>query len=127
MKPRRRTPAERKALRRTGRELKKTHGRVLVEATRLAPNNSWEEPEFVRRGHYVDQPFSCRDCGKAQVWTATQQKWWYEVARGGLFTVASRCPACRRRERERREEARRVHQEGLAAKQAKRQKRELHP
>ena len=57
-------------------------------------------PEFMRRGCYVDETFSCRDCGAAAVWTATQQKWWYEVAKGGLRTRAARCGPCRRRKRE---------------------------
>src|SRR4051812_7048116 len=46
------------------------------------------------------------------VWTATQPKWWYEVAKGGVWMTAQRCRACRRRERERKAEARRVHLEG---------------
>lgn len=90
---------------------------VTVNRDLLAPHNSYGEPDFVRRGFYADLPFACVDCGKAEVWTATQQKWWYEVAKGDAFTTARRCRACRRRERERRAEARRVHLEGLARKQ----------
>ncbi|MFV0677220.1 zinc-ribbon domain containing protein [Variovorax sp. tm] len=26
---------------------------------------------------YEDRPFTCRDCGAEEVWTAKQQKWWY--------------------------------------------------
>jgi hypothetical protein len=89
---------------------------VLVNREALAPHNSYGEPEFVTRGFYADQPFECVDCGKAEIWTAEQQKWWYEVAKGNAFTAARRCRACRRRERERRAEARRVHLEGLARK-----------
>lgn len=73
-------------------------------------------PEFVARGFYTDRPFECIDCGKAEVWTAAQQKWWYEVAKGEVHSTARRCRGCRRRERERRAEARRVHLEGLARK-----------
>lgn len=88
-----------------------------VNREALAPHNSYSEPEFVTLGCYTDQPFDCVDCGKAEVWTAGQQKWWYEVAKGDVFTTARRCRACRRRERERRAEARRVHLEGSARKQ----------
>lgn len=95
------------------------NGRAVVDVTRLAPNNSYDEPEFVKRGYYRDKPFTCRDCGKDQVWTASQQKWWFENARGDVFTQASRCRNCRRRERERRNAARRIHLDGLAAKRAK--------
>ncbi|MET3497345.1 zinc-ribbon domain containing protein [Variovorax boronicumulans] len=53
-------------------------------------------PEF-----YVARPFTCRDCGAEQVWTARQQKWWYEVVHGPIDSRAVRCLACRRARRER--------------------------
>lgn len=92
-------------------------GGQRVDTTALAPDGSYSVPDFVTRGYYVDCPFVCQDCGKAEVWTATQQKWWYEVAKGSVWTTARRCHPCRRQERERRDEARRVHLEGLAQKQ----------
>jgi putative zinc ribbon protein len=95
-------------------------GQVLVNEANLRPTNSHGTPDFVRREFYVDLPFECRDCGIAQVWTATQQKWWYESAKGDVWTVATRCRHCRRRDRERRGVARLVHEEGLAAKRGKR-------
>lgn len=73
----------------------------------LAPNNSYGAPAFVARGYYVDTPFKCVDCGVDQVWTATQQKWWYEVAKGYPYSHAKRCRACRRTKRETKAEARR--------------------
>ncbi|MFZ5636177.1 MAG: zinc-ribbon domain-containing protein [Pseudomonadota bacterium] len=48
---------------------------------------------------YVDKPFVCRDCGEEQVWTAKQQKWWYEIALGAIDSTAVRCLPCRRRRR----------------------------
>jgi hypothetical protein len=53
-------------------------------------------PEF-----YFARPFTCRDCGAEEVWTAKQQKWWYEVAHGHIDSCAVRCLACRRARRER--------------------------
>ena len=112
--PRKRTPLklqrrERAAARATKARVAATpawahelRNRVLVNLDKLAPDNSYDWPEFKLRGHYLDKPFTCQDCGKPQVWTATQQKWWYEVARGEIHSVASRCRACRRKERERR-------------------------
>lgn len=82
----------------------------------LAPYNSYGVPRFVERGYYEDLPFSCRDCRKQDLWKATQQKWWYEVAKGHVESYAIRCIKCRRIKRERKAEARRVHQEGLARK-----------
>ncbi len=44
---------------------------------------------------YVDKPFVCRDCDAKEIWTAKQQKWWYEVARGHIDSTAVRCRRCR--------------------------------
>jgi len=96
------------------RELAKRH--VLVNPDNLRPTNSYGTPDFVKRGHYVDMPFSCKSCGAAQVWTETQQKWWYESAKGDVWTVAVLCRPCRRREQARRAAARKVHLAGVAAK-----------
>jgi hypothetical protein len=87
-----------------------------VDRSALAPNNSYDVTDFVDRGYYLDKTFVCQGCGKEELWTATQQKWWYEVAKGDVFTTARLCRPCRRRERERRAEARRVHLEGIARK-----------
>ncbi|MGE5217120.1 MAG: zinc-ribbon domain containing protein [Chloroflexota bacterium] len=89
---------------------------VPVDESQLAPNNSYGAPDFVRRGYYLDKPFRCVDCGKEEVWTGNQQKWWYEVAKGFVYSAAIRCRVCRRKERARREEARQRHQEGIARK-----------
>ena len=91
-------------------------GQVLVNPANLRPTNSYDIPDFVKREFYVDRPFQCKDCGISQVWTATQQKWWYESAKGDVWTAAVRCRACRRRERERKGVARMVHSEGLVRK-----------
>ena len=95
-------------------------GRTRVNPELLRPTNSYDTPDYVRRGYYVDKPFTCKGCGKQEVWSATQQKWWYESAKGDVWTTATRCRLCRRRERERKNEARCVHQQGLARKQARR-------
>lgn len=89
---------------------------LLVNPANLGHNNSYGVPEFVARGYYMDMPFDCRSCGIAQVWTETQQKWWYESAKGDVWAVAVLCRPCRRREKARRAEARAAHLSGLAAK-----------
>ena len=95
-------------------------GVVPVNAAALAPYNSYGTPKFVERGYYEDVPFTCAACGARQLWTAWQQKWWYEVAKGYVDSTAKLCRACRRREQARRAEARQVHLEGLKRKRAKR-------
>jgi hypothetical protein len=58
-------------------------------------------PEVLReadgsyRDFFEDVEFTCRDCGREQVWTASDQKWWFEVAGGSLYSGAARCGACR--------------------------------
>jgi len=89
---------------------------VPVNEKALVPNNSYGAPAFVRRGYYVDIPFRCVDCGKEEVWTGTQQKWWYEVAKGFVYSTAVRCRPCRRKKRAQSAESRRVHLEGIERK-----------
>jgi hypothetical protein len=87
--------------------------RVIVNMSALHPTNSYGTPPFVQRGYYLDLPFRCRDCGKQQIWTAKQQQWWYESAKGDVWTVAVRCRECRRRDRQRKDEARQIHFKGI--------------
>ena len=92
---------------------------IPVNEALLAPNNSYGAPDFVRRGYYIDRPFRCAECGTEAIWTGTQQKWWYEVAKGFAYSAAIHCRSCRRKARERRDDARRVHLQGLAKKTAR--------
>lgn len=70
--------------------------------------------------YYLDWKFQCIDCGSSQIWTGPQQKWWHEEIGGEIERIATRCRECRRKERLRREEARRIHLEGLLRKRAER-------
>ena len=87
-------------------------GAVPVNAALLDPSTSYSASQFMERGYYLDQEFICKDCNKQEVWTATQQKWWYEIAKGNVSTVANRCRPCRRRERERAAAHKRASDEG---------------
>jgi putative zinc ribbon protein len=95
---------------------------IPVNEALLAPNNSYGAPEFVGRGYYVDRPFRCVDCGKEEIWTGTQQKWWYEVAKGFVYSTAVRCRICRRKKRDQSAESRRIHLEGIERKKLARRK-----
>lgn len=68
---------------------------IVADASKQAPNNSYSGRPF-----YQDLLFVCEDCGKQEVWTARQQQWWYEVAKGSIYSTAKRCRACRKRRRE---------------------------
>ena len=70
--------------------------------------------------YYLDFPFTCKDCGKKEIWTGRQQKWWHERVGGIRESIAVRCRGCRLKERARRDEARRVHLEGVERKRRER-------
>ena len=87
----------------------------VIEANHaaLAHNNTYGElPLF-----YIDKPFDCRDCGSHELWTAKQQKWWYEIAKGNINAIAVRCRSCRKKEQTRKADARTIHLEGILKKQ----------
>lgn len=100
---------------------KKADGQPIVDLNALAPNNTYDVPDFVKLGYYLDLPFNCAGCNSPEIWKAAQQKWWYEEAKGGLWTTAKFCRTCRYRERTRRAESRRIHLEGIAKKQQRNQ------
>ena len=109
------------AARRRSAKAEKLHAKwlatqVVVNPSNLRPTNSYGIPKFVARGYYIDYPFKCKDCGKSEVWSPTQQRWWYEIAKGDVWTVANRCRPCRQRERARRTAAREVAEAGMARK-----------
>jgi len=53
----------------------------------------------VPRYFYVDQERRCVECGCAFVFSAREQKYWYEELRFHFDSVAVRCPECRRKQR----------------------------
>ena len=86
---------------------------VAADWAELEHNNTYSQlPRF-----YLDKAFDCRDCGAQELWTAKQQKWWYEVAKGHIDSLAVRCRPCRKKEQARKAAARKTHLEGLARKQ----------
>jgi Probable zinc-ribbon domain len=85
---------------------------VPANPARLAHNNTRD----LLPAYYVDRPFNCRDCGSQELWTATQQKWWYEEIGGQIDSVAVRCLPCRRAHQAQRAAVRKAHLEGVAAK-----------
>lgn len=69
---------------------------IPADLSKQVPNNSWGPPVAA----YFDIAFRCRDCGKEEIWTAEQQKWYYEEAKGSLYATAVRCNECRKRLKE---------------------------
>ena len=95
-------------------------GNVPVDEQALAPYNASARLRLLCAAIIA---FCCHGCGKEEIWTATQQKWWYEVAKGYVYSNAKFCRPCRKRERARREEARRIYFEGIGRKRQKEQQR----
>ncbi|ALG68886.1 zinc-ribbon domain containing protein [Beggiatoa leptomitoformis] len=71
-------------------------GAILANPQALAHNHTYG----ILPTYYLDRPFTCRDCGVVEVWTAKQQRWWYEIAKGNINSRAVRCSACRHKIRE---------------------------
>ena len=67
-------------------------GAVIADLSQQVPNNSYGAPVLF----YIDKPFACIGCGKNEIWTAQQQQWYYEVAKGSLYATAVRCRSCRK-------------------------------
>jgi Probable zinc-ribbon domain len=104
----------------TGQPTLRPPGTAPVNEDLLAPYKSYGAPDYLMRGYYQDLPFRCQGCGKEETWSTAQQKWWYEVAKGYVYSSAKLCRPCRNKEGARRAEARRVHFEGVARKRAAR-------
>ena len=64
---------------------------IKVNPSNLVHNNTYGLlPLF-----YVDKAYTCRDCRSEEIWTAKQQRWWYETAKGHIDSTAVRCRRCR--------------------------------
>lgn len=64
---------------------------IEADHSELMHNNTYGPlPNF-----YIDIAFVCQDCGSEEIWTAKQQKWWYEIAKGHIDSTAIRCRTCR--------------------------------
>jgi hypothetical protein len=75
----------------TDPEIAPPPGSVLANESELAHNNTYGRlPRF-----YVDRVVVCRNCGAEEVWPAQRQKWWYEVAKGSINSIAVLCRRCR--------------------------------
>ena len=72
---------------------------VTADHAKLAHNSYYcELPIF-----YVDKTFNCRACGSQNTWSAKKQKWWYEIAKGRIESIAIYCRDCRIKRRKEKE------------------------
>ena len=67
------------------------YGRVWADHSQLTHINSYGGlPDY-----YEGKDFTCRDCGVDDMWTANQQKFYFEECKGHIDSLAVRCNACR--------------------------------
>jgi hypothetical protein len=73
-------------------EQQRTHPSVIhSDTSKLKHINTYGAlPDY-----YIDQPFTCRKCGKREIWKARDQKWYYEEAKGHIDAKAVECHDCR--------------------------------
>ena len=74
-------------------QLQKDHPTaVRADRSELVHINTYGSlPEY-----YIDRPFICRNCGKREIWRASDQKWYYEEAKGHIDAKAVECHGCRK-------------------------------
>lgn len=73
-------------------EIQRAHPRaVKADHSKLAHINTYGSLSE----YYIDLPFTCRDCGKEEIWRSEDQKWYYEEAKGHIDATAVRCRECR--------------------------------
>jgi len=102
-------------MKRKGQPKVRSGHRIKADLGKQTPNNSYSPPLY-----YEDVSFKCRDCGAECVWTAEQQRLWYEQWGGSVQSTAVRCRACRQRVRREKIEQRKHMQEMALKKGSKR-------
>lgn len=65
--------------------------RIQADISQQAPYSGWSGVPL----YYEDQECTCVDCREVEIWTAEDQKWWFETAKGHVFSTAKRCLRCR--------------------------------
>jgi len=65
--------------------------RIQADISQQAPYSGFGSVPL----YYEDKEFTCDHCGEVETWTAEDQKWWFETAKGHVYTRAKRCLRCR--------------------------------
>ena len=73
------------------KNLKIPHGALPANIGRQRRRDDLDRVRY----YYVDTPFTCKLCGKEEVWTAEQQRFWYEDCKGDPNAIAIHCHDCR--------------------------------
>ncbi len=60
---------------------------------------------YAAKYYYVDIDYVCRGCGRKGVWTAAQQKRYFEVQKGNIYNEPAWCYECHAERMKKKEEA----------------------
>ena len=78
------------------------HGAVSINYdTAVRADVSKQDYTVCPRQWYIDSTFKCMDCCKDFLFSAEEQRYWYEQRRFYVDSKPTRCPACRKKERAR--------------------------
>lgn len=102
-------------MKRKGIQKARVGHRIKADLTKHTPNNSYSPPLY-----YEDISFKCRDCGAECIWTAEQQRLWYEEWGGPIQSTAVRCRPCRQRAQSKKAEQKKHMQEMALKRRGKR-------
>ena len=58
------------------------------------PNSQAAGAGYAVKFYYKDIPYTCAGCGKEDVWTAQQQKKYYEIQKGNIYNEPKWCHEC---------------------------------
>lgn len=76
------------------KQRKNRSGRITANPSKQAKNNSYSPPTF-----YENRQFTCIDCGVTEIWTAEQQRVYFEEWKKSIYHRPVRCGACRKQRR----------------------------
>jgi hypothetical protein len=78
------------------------HGAVSIDyATAVRADVTKQDYTVCPRHWYIDATFKCRDCDEDFLFSAQEQRFWYEQRRFYVDSQPVRCPECRKKERAR--------------------------
>jgi putative zinc ribbon protein len=77
----------------------KKEGRIvkdveIPEGVLAADSDAQNSSGFSTKFYYKDIQFTCAGCGKEEVWTAPQQKRYFETQKGNIYNEPKWCYDC---------------------------------
>jgi len=83
-----------------------TEDKIPIDTILIDPDLINLGGSYLKPTCFQDQPFVCQDCGSDENWKAIDQAWYFETTFAPYYSKAIRCRACREREKERKQLAR---------------------